>query len=29
VVYPKTNKLLVHLADGNIRTVFAGELCSD
>jgi Uma2 family endonuclease len=29
VVYPKTRKVLVHLADGNIRTVAGGELRSD
>ena len=29
VVYPKTRKVLVHLADGNIRTVATGELHSD
>lgn len=29
VVYPKIRKVLMHLADGNIRTVAAGELNSD
>jgi Uma2 family endonuclease len=29
VVYPKTRKVLVHRADGNIRIVAAGELRSD
>ena len=29
VVYSKTRKVLVHLTDGNIRTVAAGELRSD
>jgi Uma2 family endonuclease len=29
VVYPKTRKVLVHRAEGNIQTVAAGELRSD